>query len=459
MGGLLKQFSDSLTNESAAYETNVDVVLNLNSESITIEPVEEKKDDKGTDDFVKDIKEENKLEDIIVMSGTEDLNDMVSEIEKELKDNIEVCDIAEETVVVIEFAEGELKEGGKVTTETSLKLVTNYNKLIDKLPGKKIDGLTTETSMKFPNEVLELTREAAQTGLEKLKAIVVEMIAKIVVKIKKMFITVVGLIDNIEKSAKRFEEIASSDYTDVVIERFEDDVPFTSIKGRLAMIEDITKDEIIKLVHFTNRGADIESLVKEFIEGIKRDEFGTLKKLFFTQNADSLGYAKRLKAEYKDEFKGVGNILPLRLSGTEAIVLCSNVDNVSTNERTLVIKQFHLEVAKPVKERIKNIKEKKDSKYLLSRADLISIAQELGKAGREQRNGIKKSLEYLDKIKVASDTVVDTAKIKSELSKIVSVLTRAVFINTYSGTISNRLILGLLGSYIGLYEKQNQTKK
>ena len=278
MGGLLKQFSDSLTNESAAYETNVDVVLNLNSESITIEPVEEKKDDKGTDDFVKDIKEENKLEDIIVMSGTEDLNDMVSEIEKELKDNIEVCDIAEETVVVIEFAEGELKEGGKVTTETSLKLVTNYNKLIDKLPGKKIDGLTTETSMKFPNEVLELTREAAQTGLEKLKAIVVEMIAKIVVKIKKMFITVVGLIDNIEKSAKRFEEIASSDYTDVVIERFEDDVPFTSIKGRLAMIEDITKDEIIKLVHFTNRGADIESLVKEFIEGIKRDEFGTLKK-------------------------------------------------------------------------------------------------------------------------------------------------------------------------------------
>ena len=453
MGGLLKQFSDSLTNESAAYETNIDVVLNLNSESITIEPVEEKKDDKGTDDFVKDIKEENKLEDIIVMSGTEDLNDMVSEIEKELKDNIEVCDIAEETVVVIEFAEGELKEGGKVTTETSLKLVTNYNKLIDKLPGKKIDGLTTETSMKFPNEVLELTREAAQTGLEKLKAIVVEMIAKIVVKIKKMFITVVGLIDNIEKSAKRFEEIASSDYTDVVIERFEDDVPFTSIKGRMAMIEDVTKDEIIKLIQFTNRGADIENLVKEFIEGIKRDDFTKLKSLDFPQNADSSIYSDRLIKNYKDtELKDIKKVLPLRLSGTEAIVLTS-VDN------KLSIKEFHMEISKAVKIRFSQIKENKDSKLLLTRADLISIAQELGKVGRAQRDGIKKSLDYLDKMKAGAKTVEDNAKIKPELTRIVSVLTRAVFINAYSGTISNRLILGLLGSYIGLYEKQNQTKK
>lgn len=453
MSGLLKQYSESLTSESATYETNVDVVLNLNSETTSAEPVEKAKDDKGTDDFVKEIKEENKLEDIIVMSGTEDFKDMISDIEKELKDNIEISDIAEETVLVIEFAEGELKEGGKVTTETSLKLVTNYNKLIDKLPGKKIDGLTTETSVKYPNEVLELTREAAQSALEKLKAIVIEMIAKIVVKIKKMFITIVGIVDNIEKSAKRFEEVASSDYTDVVVERFEDDVPFTSIKGRMAMIEDVTKDEIIKLVQFTNRGADIENLVKEFIEGVKKDDFTRLKTLNFTQNADSAVYGDLLIKRYKDtELKNVKKVLPLRLSGTEAIVLTTNGQDLSVNE-------FHLEVNKAVKIRFAQIKENKNSKLLLSRADLISIAQELGKAGREQRNAIKNSLAYLDKIKAASETVEDDAKIKSELTKIVSVLTRAVFTNAYSGTISNRLILGLLGSYIKLYEKQNQTKK
>lgn len=453
MSGLLKQYSESLTSESATYETNVDVVLNLNSETTSAEPVEKAKDDKGTDDFVKEIKEENKLEDIIVMSGTEDFKDMISDIEKELKDNIEISDIAEETVLVIEFAEGELKEGGKVTTETSLKLVTNYNKLIDKLPGKKIDGLTTETSVKYPNEVLELTREAAQSALEKLKAIVIEMIAKIVVKIKKMFITIVGIVDNIEKSAKRFEEVASSDYTDVVVERFEDDVPFTSIKGRMAMIEDVTKDEIIKLVQFTNRGADIENLVKEFIEGVKKDDFTRLKTLNFTQNADSTVYGDILIKRYKDtELKNVKKVLPLRLSGTEAIVLTTNGQDLSVNE-------FHLEINKAVKIRFAQIKENKNSKLLLSRADLISIAQELGKAGREQRNAIKNSLAYLDKIKAASETVEDDAKIKSELTKIVSVLTRAVFTNAYSGTISNRLILGLLGSYIKLYEKQNQTKK
>lgn len=453
MSGLLKQYSESLTSESATYETNVDVVLNLNSETTSAEPVEKAKDDKGTDDFVKEIKEENKLEDIIVMSGTEDFKDMISDIEKELKDNIEISDIAEETVLVIEFAEGELKEGGKVTTETSLKLVTNYNRLIDKLPGKKIDGLTTETSVKYPNEVLELTREAAQSALEKLKAIVIEMIAKIVVKIKKMFITIVGIVDNIEKSAKRFEEVASSDYTDVVVERFEDDVPFTSIKGRMAMIEDVTKDEIIKLVQFTNRGADIENLVKEFIEGVKKDDFTRLKTLNFTQNADSVVYGDLLIKRYKDtELKNVKKVLPLRLSGTEAIVLTTNGQDLSVNE-------FHLEVNKAVKIRFAQIKENKNSKLLLSRADLISIAQELGKAGREQRNAIKNSLAYLDKIKAASETVEDDAKIKSELTKIVSVLTRAVFTNAYSGTISNRLILGLLGSYIKLYEKQNQTKK
>ncbi len=453
MSGLLKQYSESLTSESATYETNVDVVLNLNSETTSAEPVEKAKDDKGTDDFVKEIKEENKLEDIIVMSGTEDFKDMISDIEKELKDNIEISDIAEETVLVIEFAEGELKEGGKVTTETSLKLVTNYNKLIDKLPGKKIDGLTTETSVKYPNEVLELTREAAQSALEKLKAIVIEMIAKIVVKIKKMFITIVGIVDNIEKSAKRFEEVASSDYTDVVVERFEDDVPFTSIKGRMAMIEDVTKEEIIKLVQFTNRGADIENLVKEFIEGVKKDDFTRLKTLNFTQNADSAVYGDLLIKRYKDtELKNVKKVLPLRLSGTEAIVLTTNGQDLSVNE-------FQLEVNKAVKIRFAQIKENKNSKLLLSRADLISIAQELGKAGREQRNAIKNSLAYLDKIKAASETVEDDAKIKSELTKIVSVLTRAVFTNTYNGTISNRLILGLLGSYIKLYEKQNQTKK
>lgn len=453
MSGLLKQYSESLTSESATYETNVDVVLNLNSETTSAEPVEKAKDDKGTDDFVKEIKEENKLEDIIVMSGTEDFKDMISDIEKELKDNIEISDIAEETVLVIEFAEGELKEGGKVTTETSLKLVTNYNKLIDKLPGKKIDGLTTETSVKYPNEVLELTREAAQSALEKLKAIVIEMIAKIVVKIKKMFITIVGIVDNIEKSAKRFEEVASSDYTDVVVERFEDDVPFTSIKGRMAMIEDVTKDEIIKLVQFTNRGADIENLVKEFIEGVKKDDFTRLKTLNFTQNADSTVYGDLLIKRYKDtELKNVKKVLPLRLSGTEAIVLTTNGQDLSVNE-------FHLEINKAVKIRFAQIKENKNSKLLLTRADLISIAQELGKAGREQRNAIKNSLAYLDKIKAASETVEDDAKIKSELTKIVSVLTRAVFTNAYNGTISNRLILGLLGSYIKLYEKQNQTKK
>ena len=453
MSGLLKQYSESLTSESATYETNVDVVLNLNSETTSAEPVEKAKDDKGTDDFVKEIKEENKLEDIIVMSGTEDFKDMISDIEKELKDNIEISDIAEETVLVIEFAEGELKEGGKVTTETSLKLVTNYNKLIDKLPGKKIDGLTTETSVKYPNEVLELTREAAQSALEKLKAIVIEMIAKIVVKIKKMFITIVGIVDNIEKSAKRFEEVASSDYTDVVVERFEDDVPFTSIKGRMAMIEDVTKDEIIKLIQFTNRGADIENLVKEFIEGVKKDDFTRLKTLNFTQNADSTVYGDLLIKRYKDtELKNVKKVLPLRLSGTEAIVL-------TTNGQDLSVKEFHLEINKAVNIRFAQIKENKNSKLLLTRADLISIAQELGKVGREQRNAIKNSLAYLDKIKAASETVDNDAKIKSELTKIVSVLTRAVFTNAYSGTISNRLILGLLGSYIKLYEKQNQTKK
>lgn len=453
MGGLLKQYSESLTNESATYETNVDVVLNLNSETTSAEPVEKAKDDKGTDDFVKEIKEENKLEDIIVMSGTEDFKDMISDIEKELKDNIEIIDIAEETVLVIKFAEGELKESGKVTTETSLKLVTNYNKLIDKSPGKKIGGLSTETSVKYPNEVLELTREAAQSGLEKLKAIVIEMIAKIVVKIKKMFITIVGIIDNIEKSAKRFEEVASSDYTDVVVERFEDDVPFTSIKGRMAMIEDVTKDEIIKLIQFTNRGADIENLVKEFIEGVKKDDFTRLKTLNFTQNTDSVVYGDLLIKRYKDtELKNVKKVLPLRLSGTEAIVL-------TTNGQDLSVKEFHLEINKAVNIRFAQIKENKNSKLLLTRADLISIAQELGKVGREQRNAIKNSLAYLDKIKAASETVDNDAKIKSELTKIVSVLTRAVFTNAYSGTISNRLILGLLGSYIKLYEKQNQTKK
>lgn len=452
MGGLLKSYSDSLTNESA-YETNEDVVLNLNSESTSAVPVENENDDKGTDDFVKEMKEENSIEDIIVMSGTEDLKEMVSEIEKELKDDIEVCEIAEETVTIVEVAEGELKEDGKVTTETSLKLITNYNKLIDKLPGKKLNGLTTESGSKFPREVLELTKETAGNALSKLKAAVVEMIAKIVVKIKKMFITVVGLIDNIEKSAKRFEQAASSDYTDVVIERFEDNVPFASIKGRLAMIEDVTKDEIVKLIKFTNRGVDIENLVKEFIEGIKKDDFSKLKSLTFNQNSDSLVYSDYLIKHYKEtELKDVSKVLPLRLSGTNAIVLTSDGKDFS-------IKEFHIEVSKAVKVRFETIVNKKDSKLLLTRADLISIAQELGKAGREQRNGIKKSLEYLDKIKAAASTVEEDAKIKNELTRVVSVLTRAVFTNAYSGTMSNRLILMLLASYIGLYEKQNQTKK
>lgn len=460
MKSLLKEALDAignLTKESAVYETNNNVALNLNSETTSAEPVEKAKDNKGTDDLVKDLKEENKLDEILVISGSENLKEMISDIENEIKDNIEVCDIAEETILIVDIAESELKKEGAVTTETSIRLVEQYNKLLSKNPST-LSFLTNETGSKYPKEVLELTRESAATTIEKLKVIVIDIINKIVEKIKKLFITAVGIIDNVEKASKRFEEIASAEYTDVVIERFEDNVPFTSIKGRLAMIEDITSSEIIKLIHFTNRGADLESLVKEFIEGIKRDEFDTLKKLFFIQNTDSLGYVKRLKNDYKDELKGIGNILPLRLSGTEAIVLCSNINNVNTNERSLVIKEFKLVISKLVNERIKNIKDKKDSKALLSRADLIEISQELSKAGRGQREGIKNSLAYLDKIKAAAESVTDDKKIKNELPKIVSVLTRAVFINTYSGTFSNRLILGFLGEYIGLYEKQNQIK-
>lgn len=455
MSGLLKQYSESLTNESA-YETNVDVVLNLNSESTSTDPVEKVSDDKGNDDLVKTLKDENVIDDILVMSGTENLKEMVSDIEKELKDNIEVCDIADETVLIVEVAESELKDGGKVTTETSLRLVTQYNKLMDKFPSNKLNGLTNETGNKYPREVLELTKESAEGALEKLKKIVIEIIAKIVIKIKKMFITAVGLIDNIEKASKRFENTASSDYTDVVIERFEDSVPFTSIKGRMAIIEDITLEEITKFIKFTNRGADIESLVKEFIEGIKRDDFTKLNNLDFNQDADSIIYKDRIKKNYTDVFKDASDILPLRLSGTEGIVLCSVKDE--NKKPYLSIKEFKIEVSKGVKVRAEHIKENKDSKDLLTRANLITISQELSKAGRGQRESIKKSLEYLDKVKTASETVEEGAKIKSELSKVVSVLTRAVFINVYSGTFSNRLVLMLLGEYIGLYEKQNQTK-
>lgn len=455
MSGLLKQYSESLTNESV-YETNVDVVLNLNSESTSTDPVEKVSDDKGNDDLVKTLKDENVIDDILIMSGTENLKEMVSDIEKELKDNIEVCDIADETVLIVEVAESELKDGGKVTTETSLRLVTQYNKLMDKFPSNKLNGLTNETGNKYPREVLELTKESAEGALEKLKKIVIEIIAKIVIKIKKMFITAVGLIDNIEKASKRFENTASSDYTDVVIERFEDSVPFTSIKGRMAIIEDITLEEITKFIKFTNRGADIESLVKEFIEGIKRDDFTKLNNLDFNQDADSIIYKDRIKKNYTDVFKDASDILPLRLSGTEGIVLCSVKDE--NKKPYLSIKEFKIEVSKGVKVRAEHIKENKDSKDLLTRANLITISQELSKAGRGQRESIKKSLEYLDKVKTASETVEEGAKIKSELSKVVSVLTRAVFINVYSGTFSNRLVLMLLGEYIGLYEKQNQTK-
>lgn len=455
MSGLLKQYSESLTNESA-YETNIDVVLNLNSESTSADPVEKVSDDKGNDDLVKTLKDENVIDDILIMSGTENLKEMVSDIEKELKDNIEVCDIADETVLIVEVAESELKDGGKVTTETSLRLVTQYNKLMDKFPSNKLNGLTNETGNKYPREVLELTKESAEGALEKLKKIVIEIIAKIVIKIKKMFITAVGLIDNIEKASKRFENTASSDYTDVVIERFEDSVPFTSIKGRMAIIEDITLEEITKFIKFTNRGADIESLVKEFIEGIKRDDFTKLNNLDFNQDADSIIYKDRIKKNYTDVFKDASDILPLRLSGTEGIVLCSVKDE--NKKPYLSIKEFKIEVSKGVKVRAEHIKENKDSKDLLTRANLITISQELSKAGRGQRESIKKSLEYLDKVKTASETVEEGAKIKSELSKVVSVLTRAVFINVYSGTFSNRLVLMLLGEYIGLYEKQNQTK-
>lgn len=455
MSGLLKQYSESLTNESV-YETNIDVVLNLNSESTSTDPVEKVSDDKGNDDLVKTLKDENVIDDILIMSGTENLKEMVSDIEKELKDNIEVCDIADETVLIVEVAESELKDGGKVTTETSLRLVTQYNKLMDKFPSNKLNGLTNETGNKYPREVLELTKESAEGALEKLKKIVIEIIAKIVIKIKKMFITAVGLIDNIEKASKRFENTASSDYTDVVIERFEDSVPFTSIKGRMAIIEDITLEEITKFIKFTNRGADIESLVKEFIEGIKRDDFTKLNNLDFNQDADSIIYKDRIKKNYTDVFKDASDILPLRLSGTEGIVLCSVKDE--NKKPYLSIKEFKIEVSKGVKVRAEHIKENKDSKDLLTRANLITISQELSKAGRGQRESIKKSLEYLDKVKTASETVEEGAKIKSELSKVVSVLTRAVFINVYSGTFSNRLVLMLLGEYIGLYEKQNQTK-
>lgn len=455
MSGLLKQYSESLTNESV-YETNIDVVLNLNSESTSADPVEKVSDDKGNDDLVKTLKDENVIDDILIMSGTENLKEMVSDIEKELKDNIEVCDIADETVLIVEVAESELKDGGKVTTETSLRLVTQYNKLMDKFPSNKLNGLTNETGNKYPREVLELTKESAEGALEKLKKIVIEIIAKIVVKIKKMFITAVGLIDNIEKASKRFENTASSDYTDVVIERFEDSVPFTSIKGRMSIIEDITLEEITKFIKFTNRGADIESLVKEFIEGIKRDDFTKLNNLDFNQDADSIIYKDRIKKNYVDVFKDVSDILPLRLSGTEGIVLCSVKDE--NKKPYLSIKEFKIEVSKGVKVRAEHIKENKDSKDLLTRANLITISQELSKAGRGQRESIKKSLEYLDKVKTVSETVEESAKIKSELSKVVSVLTRAVFINVYSGTFSNRLVLMLLGEYIGLYEKQKQTK-
>lgn len=458
---LLKQVltdNAKLTTESPddLYATNEDVVINLNSENTSTTPVEGKKEG---DDIVDDFKETNTLEEVVVMSGAENLKNIVDDFDKELKDNIIVCDVAEETVKLIEVGEVELKSNGTISTETALSIVNSYNKLQGLLPGDKLKDLSTESAIKYPREIMEITRESADSTLERIKKIVIEIIQKIVEKIKKMTLTVHGLLDNVEKATKEVEGDISKNYTDVVVERFEDKVPFTSIRGRLAMIADITKDEIVRLINFGNRGASIEELVKTYIEDVKKDKLDTIKSLFFTQNGDSEIYRKRLQNEYKDIFKDCGNFMPLRLSGTEAIVLCSRINDVRTNDRTLVIKEFKIELTSAFKDRMKKIKENKDTSLLLTRADLLSITQALSKVGREQRDSIKTSLAYLDKVKVAGDVVGVDSQIKNELPKIVSVLTRAVFTNAFSGIFLNRLVLGLVGEYIGIYERQNQTKK
>lgn len=456
MKGLLKSAilspsSTVLTNESG-YETNENVVLNLNSEN----PTSGEPDVKNPDDtFVSDIKEENQLDDIIVMSGTENLKEMVSEIDEEIKDTIIVAEIAEETVTKVEVAEEELKNDGTVSTETSLSLVTSYNKLLDLLPDNTLTHITKESASKYGKETLYVTKESAGGAIQKVKQLVKDIIAKIAEKIKKLMITVFGIVDNIEKSSKAFEELASGEYTDVKIDRYEDHIPVASVFGRLTAIEEFKVNDILDLITFTNRGADLEGLVKTFVDGVKNDNFETLKKLFFLQSDLPKKYALSLKKNpaYKEVFKNMGNIFPIRLSGTQAYVLCSEITNASTNERKLVIKDFKLEVSNNVKKSLK------DNKEILSRADLITISQKLSQVGRDQRQSIKNSLAYLDKIKAAADTVTEESKLKNEIASIVSILTRVVFINTYSGIVSNRLILGMLAEFIRLYEKQNQTKK
>lgn len=437
---------DNLSNESGIYDTNKNIEINNNSEN----------EDK---DLISDFKESGVVSDVITIGASESIKDMVSELDDVINGNIEISKIADDVSDNIEKAEKEIKEEGKISNETALCLITNYNNLNEKL-GKSVDGISIESGMKYQNVTLDLAKESALGFIKTIKDNLIKLIKFIVEKVKKYAITAIGIIDNIEEVAKDFKHVVDNNYTDVLIKRYEDVIPKADVYGRLAIIPKFNVDEIKNFLLFTNKGLDLKGLTDKYVAAIKDDDSDILEKLDINPS-NSLGdkYAKLLmnNPRLRPHLDNFHTVFPVKITGKHVIVIGSEQISISVSGINKVTYKMSLKDF-PIFPSNGLVNDMNNPKTVLSRGDISSIAQTLIDVGKAQRENIKISLAYLDKVKAGVNILNDDFKIKKDINRITNILTKVIYTNTFGGVISNRLILGTLGSYIRLYEKQNKKK-
>lgn len=433
---------EEFTKESGVYETNKDLELNINSE-----------EDKN--EIISDFKEGGVISEVLAINASESIKDMVEELDDVINGNIETSEILEEVSSNIKKAENELKEESKISNETALSLINSYNTLNEKL-GKNVEAINIESGVKYQSVTLELAKESAIGFIKTIKDNLIKLIKFIVEKVKKYAITAIGIVDNIEMVAKDFKQLVDNNYTDVLIKRYEDHIPKADVYGRLAIIPKFNVDEINKFLLFTNKGIDLNGLVDNYVKAIKDDDNNILESLKF-KNIHPLGdkYAKLLMSNprLKPHLSEFHTVFPVKISGKHVVVIGSKETSTTLNginkiEYKMTLKDFPIFPSEGL------VNDMNNPKTVLSRGDISSISQTLIDIGKAQRDNIKTSLAYLDKLKAGVNILNEDFKIHKDINRITNILTKVIYTNAFGGIISNRLILGTLGSYIKLYEKQ-----
>lgn len=419
--------SDKLTVESGVSEdiSDENQVVNEVDGNLIPEPLE------TNDNIVNAISVDSTIESIQTI-----YSDNVNELDKVKETSI----IIEDLNVVINKADDEISNG-ELSQETANEVIVLHNKL---MANQGIESkITLESAIKFKSESYEITRESAIKIIKKVKEALVEIIKRVTEELKKAVIKIIGIIDNVEIKAKEFANVVSSQYSDIPVEKYKDKLDPANVMGRIAICENFDLTSIKKFIDFTNRGAPIKDLVEVYGNCIKIGDMHDLEAL------NGIKSVYDLKTKYFSDNE-VGNVIPIRVSGKDAIVLVSE-KKVSPSKGTTY------KVSKKVISIIPSSNLK--TAGLLPRKDIIGAANYLNTVAKEQRKSISESLNHLDSMRNATNSIKDDSKIGDRVTTLTSILTSCIFDNAYSGIISNRLLLGLLADQAQLYTKQKITKK